>query len=43
MILDADAAQNPDEILLDDEILSLSMTENAGDEGVEILRAIIRD
>jgi hypothetical protein len=43
MILDADAGQNPDEILIDEELLSLSMTEGVGDEGVEILRAIIRD
>ena len=43
MILDADAGQNPDEILIDEELLSLSLTEGVGDEGVEILRAIIRD
>jgi hypothetical protein len=43
MILDADAGQNPDEILFDEELLSLSMTEGVGDEGVEILLAIIRD
>jgi hypothetical protein len=43
MILDADAGQNPDQLFLDEEILSLSMTEGVGDEGVEILRAIIRD
>jgi hypothetical protein len=43
MILDADAGQNPDEILIDEELLSLSLTEGVGDEAVEILRIIIRD
>ena len=43
MILDVDAVQNPDDILIDEELLSLSMTEGMGDEGAEILRAIIRD
>ena len=44
LILDSDAPQNPDEIILDDDDdLCLSMTEGVADEGEDILRGIIRE